>query len=364
MLRLMMPILAVVLLLVALPFNAAANQRQTPGDAASVQGALTAPQPRIPPDGSHLSNIGPITLQWDAPAGTTQYQLQVIPFNGDGPGINLIRNADSQYTIPAPPTWFVILPGMTYSWQVRVTDKTSFAGEGDPSWSPWSPSWRFATPLPNSDTIRPTQPQLGTTATSQNPTLVWTDVNPAIFYYQIQLSSDPLFNTDPFTATAAVYWNLVHGGETAPQNSWAVPSSARLDTSTRYYWRVRPRVQGDGAPINWGQAFWFMTQGDVNTGKPTNPDLTVTDLQVSESTVAAGGLVRVLYTVKNQGVGTSSPVETHAVLSPDCAITRVKQDLGLIDSVGPLMGGQSATSQTLTVTVPMNQPVGAYCLGV
>ncbi len=70
--------------------------------------------------------MGPITLVFDLPAGTTQYHLQVIPFKGDGPGANLIRNAESSFTLQ-PPTLgvgpYVMLPGLTYTWRLRATDK-------------------------------------------------------------------------------------------------------------------------------------------------------------------------------------------------------------------------------------------------
>ncbi|MCX6023623.1 MAG: hypothetical protein NTZ05_18190 [Chloroflexi bacterium] len=353
--------LVIVLLLTALPFTAAAKQQPWEPAPDLAPAALAAPSSPIPPDGTRLSSMGAVTLQWNLPAGSTQYQLQVTPFNGDGPGINLIRNAEGQFTIPSPPTWYVLLPGMTYTWRVRVTDFAGSVSEGDSSWGPWSPSWRFATPQPTAETISPTQPALGTTATSQNPTLVWTDANPGIFYYEIQLSSDPLFNTDPFTATAAVYWNLVHGGETAPQNSWAVPLSARLDADgKRYYWRVRPRVQGNGTPVNWGLPFWFQTIGGDSL---PNPDLSVTTLETGAASVAPGGSVQIQYTIKNLGVGASVTAEVHAVLSPDVNITRLKQDLGPINTVGAL-GSQQSVSQLATVQIPANQPVGSYFLGV
>ncbi|MCX6024422.1 MAG: hypothetical protein NTZ05_22370 [Chloroflexi bacterium] len=220
--------LAIVLLLTALPLTAAAKQQAPQHERPNAPAALPAPSQPTPPDGARLGGMGPVTLQWNLPSGATQYQLQVTPFSGDGPGINLIRSAESQFTILAPPTWYVLLPAMTYTWRVRVTDNPGSVGEGDPTWSEWSPFWRFQTPIPTAGTIQPSEPQLGTTATSQTPTLVWTDSNPGIFYYEIQLSADEFFNTDPFTATTAVYWNLVHGGVTQPFNSWAVPASAQL----------------------------------------------------------------------------------------------------------------------------------------
>ncbi|MCX6024134.1 MAG: hypothetical protein NTZ05_20860 [Chloroflexi bacterium] len=172
-------LLAIVLILTALPFTAAANQQ--PWEQKPPQPAmLPAPDRPIPPDGTRLGSMGAITLQWNLPPGSTQYHLQVVPFNGDGPEIDLIRNAEGQFTIPAPPTWYVMLPGMTYSWQVRVTDKPTAAAPGDPSWSSWAGPWRFTTPNPNADTISATEPVLGGRATSTTPTLVWTDANPGI----------------------------------------------------------------------------------------------------------------------------------------------------------------------------------------
>ncbi|MCX6024129.1 MAG: hypothetical protein NTZ05_20835, partial [Chloroflexi bacterium] len=354
--------LAIVLILTALPFTAAANQQ--PGEQRRTEpAALPAPDRPIPPDGTRFGGMGPITLQWNLPVGATQYHLQVVPFNGDGPGIDLIRNAESQFTIPAPPTWYVMLPVMTYSWQVRVSDSPTGVGPGDPSWSAWAGPWRFTTPNPSADTISATEPVLGGRATSTTPTLVWTDANPGIFYYEIQLSSDPLFNTDPFTATAAVYWNLIHGGQTSPQNSWAVPASGRLDANiSRYYWRVRPRVQGNGTPVNWGLPFWF-TVGPSGGGCLVCPDLAVTDVQLSASNVVAGSQVQVQYTVKNVGAGGSAPTDVRALLSNEVTINRLRTDLGPLGTLSALTSQQSVV-QFATVTIPGNTPVGSYFLGV
>ena len=50
-------------------------------------------------------------------------------------------------------------------------------------------------------------------------------------------------------------------------NTWAVPAGA-LETATKYYWRVRPRVQGDGTPIAWSSHFTFETSGSAATPTP------------------------------------------------------------------------------------------------
>ena len=40
--------------------------------------------------------------------------------------------------------------------------------------------------------------------------------------------------------------------EPAPQpNSYVVPAAFPLEAGEIYYWRVRPRIQGDGDPLPW-----------------------------------------------------------------------------------------------------------------
>ncbi len=217
-----------------------------------------APVLRNPPNGTLLQNMGAITLSFELPAGTTQYHIRLIPFNGDGPGANLIRNPESSFTL-LPPTLgvgpYVILPGMTYTWRLRATNKPAFAPENDPSWGPWTDPFSFTTPPPSADSIRPTNPPIGVTVTSLNPTLTWSDDNPFIFYYEIDVAKDRLF--DRVNPIGPIFSNFVHGGESRPFNSWVVPASFPLEPGCTYYWRVRPRVQGNGTPVNWGLPFSF-----------------------------------------------------------------------------------------------------------
>ena len=70
------------------------------------------------------------------------------------------------------------------------------------------------------------------------------------------MSGDPSFNTDPATATSFVWHKLVHGVVTNPLNSWKMPE---LQPGVTYYWRVRPRVQGDGTPVDWSATWSFAT---------------------------------------------------------------------------------------------------------
>ena len=52
--------------------------------------AITDPGPILTqPPMSDASSMGPL-LQWTQPPSTTWFQVQVIPFNEDGPGINLV----------------------------------------------------------------------------------------------------------------------------------------------------------------------------------------------------------------------------------------------------------------------------------
>ena len=209
-----------------------------------------------PADGALLSDFGP-TLVWTNPSGVTQYHLQVVPFNNDGPGVDVhIGSAGTFFNIPPPPEWYGLLPDMTYAWRVRVSDVSTFVGLDDPSWSDWSVR-TFKTPAVSSATIGLVSPAQGTTLASTQPVaLQWSNSSTAVFYYEIQVSGDPTFNTDPATAISFVWQNLVHGGVTDPPNSWMTPE---LPANGTFYWRVRQRLQGDGTPLAWSTTWSFRT---------------------------------------------------------------------------------------------------------
>lgn len=219
-----------------------------------------------PVGGTALPALGP-SLQWRQPEGTTQFQVRVTPYNNDGPGINLIISdlqlvTKSQYQIEAPDmaaaTNFVMLPGMTYRWEVRVSGAPRTLSEDAPEWSAWSQG-DFRTPPPSSGAITVAFPQNGDPVANLTPQLTWANNDPHIFYYEVQVSKDPSFNNDPATAVAPLYWNLVHGGVTNPANTYSVPQASPLEPGAQYYWRVRPRVQGDGAPVAWSTTWSFRT---------------------------------------------------------------------------------------------------------
>jgi len=208
------------------------------------------------PDVSTVSSDYAPLLTWNLPPGTTQYQLQVIPANNDGPGINLIRSAESSYQVAAPKLGvgnYVLLPGMGYTWRVRVSSAATSLGESDSGWGPWV-TRSFTTAPASAGSIGPVWPAIGSVTNGLTPTLQWRDQNSKVFYYEVQVSRDPLFGSDAF-----LYWELRHGGVSTPENSYTIPSAYPLESGTTYYWRVRPRVQGDGAPVPWSDAWSFVT---------------------------------------------------------------------------------------------------------
>lgn len=261
-----------------------------------------APVISSPGQGQELTTLGP-TLQWSNPAGATQYHLQVIPFNSDGPGVDLHVGApDQSFTIPAPPDWYGLLPDMTYQWRVRASDATTFVELQDPSWGPWA-SGSFRTPKADSSTITAGLPTSGSNVDTLNPLLAWNNTRRDVFYYEVQLSKDATFSTDPATATAMVYWELRHGGVTKPINSYQVPAAFPLETSTTYYWRVRPRIQGDGTPVPWSTTFSFRTSA---TAKPGVQEPVETNPAISGSRIVfvsdREGLPQI-YSVRPDGTG-------------------------------------------------------------
>ena len=226
-------------------------------------GAVSTPQPSLPLNGSSLPGVG-TQLSWNNPAGTTQIQIQVTPLNNDGPGVNLIFGSPIQsYDVP-PPVFgtgpYVMLPGATYTWRLRAANAVTAIGETDSSWGPWSDPRTFTAALPNAGTIQQVGPINGASTTDTTPTLSWKDGNSAMFYYEVQLSSDKNFGDAG--AVAPVFHNLIHGGVSKPENSWTVPDANALAKGA-YYWRIRQRVQatakgGTETGIAWSPAQTFV----------------------------------------------------------------------------------------------------------
>ena len=150
-----------------------------------------------------------------------------------------------------------MLPDMTYLWRMRSTASTRPPEELTvQDWTAWSIRV-FRTGPVTSSTVSLVSPDPEKSIGTLTPTLTWRNTDKAVFYYEVQVSKDPNLSADP--GAPFLYWELRHGGVTVPLNSYTVPQQFPLEPSTVYYWRVRPRVQGDGTPVLWSDVWRFQT---------------------------------------------------------------------------------------------------------
>lgn len=231
--------------------------------------AIIRPGPALtdPPHGSTSTTLGPL-LKWTNPAatGTTSwFQVRVTPFNDDGPGIDLVigdppQVSAQQYQIKSPnfgsadPS-YVMLPGMSYTWRVRTSTLTTNPTEGD--WTAWSDARAFRTPVKASTGITAKAPAEGASVANTRPTLEFASTDNDLFYYEVQVSSDRTFASTP--GSPQLWWELIHAALSTPANSYVIPQQFPLAAAKTYFWRVRPRVQGDGDPAAWSATFSFKT---------------------------------------------------------------------------------------------------------
>lgn len=332
--------------------------------AAAVGGSPTLTSPV---SNSILTSFGP-TLTWTNPPGATQVHLQVIPYNNDGASIDLyFGSATARFSVPPPPAWYGMLPDMTYTWRVRVSDKTTAASLTDPSWGPWVER-KFRTPAVSSSTIMPLTPAVDDTVSTLTPSLQWGNSRTDVFYYEVQLSKDATFNTDPNTATAMIYAEYKHGGVTNPLNSYAVPTDFPLEAKTTYYWRVRARVQGDGVPTAWSDPWTFKT--DVSASPKVTSEVAkfgltpadATNCQITGSAASFSStptLTGLYYGFKYTGLGSIS-VNSYRDDIPRAAIGR---DLDKAEGcVNLFMGLPEGAVSTLVAGPPMTP--GKYRLDI
>lgn len=215
-----------------------------------------------------------IELSLKYPDGATQMHVKGTPANNDGPAVNLIIGPTGTFKVSAPPEWYGFLPGMSYTWRVRTTSSTNpNITEDDPSWTTFQ-GWpgkffdnenaeiKIKTPKRDSSGITAISPQNNELIIARRVPLQWDNKDKDVFYYEVQASKDCSFNTDPQTATAPVWHNLIHGGMTNPLNSWQTPE---LELGAEYCWRTRPRIQGDGTPVAWSETFRFSTPATLKS---------------------------------------------------------------------------------------------------
>ena len=293
-----------------------------------------APTLMSPDEGETVMTFGPV-LTWSNPPGVTQYQVQILPIDGDGPAADVLRSGpDTSLAVPPPPQWYGLLPDMTYTWRVRVSDATDTAGPSDPSWSPWAEG-TFRTPAVTSDTISLVAPPNGGSVTTLRPTLQWANSRSDVFYYEIQVSEDADFDNNPATASGPLYWELRHGETTDPENSYMLSAGFALQPNTTYYSRVRPRVQGDGEPVDWG-ATWTFRTGAADVSTPT-PSPTATRTPTGTPTVTATP-------------GTSTPTVTPGTTTPTA--TRTPTVTGTPGTATPTATGTATSMGTPGTATP------------
>ncbi|MSQ09412.1 MAG: hypothetical protein EXR52_00165 [Dehalococcoidia bacterium] len=137
-------------------------------------------------------------LAWSNPASVRYTQVQLIPANNDSPGVDLILGPVNRFAVPAPPGWYGMLPDMTYSWRVRLTASLLEPSIESATWGPWVQT-NFRTPAIAASVVSGASPAEGSTVGSRTPTLTWASSRPDLYYYEVQLSKDGSFNTDPQT---------------------------------------------------------------------------------------------------------------------------------------------------------------------
>ena len=133
---------------------------------------IELPTPALtgPAAGATSTDFAP-KLAWNLPTGATQVHVQVIPANNDGPGVNLILDADTSLQLAAPKLGvgnYVLLPGITYTWRVRTTSATTAMGENDPGWSSWV-TRTFKTSSASANTVSAAAPSNGGMVDSLRP---------------------------------------------------------------------------------------------------------------------------------------------------------------------------------------------------
>ena len=188
-----------------------------------------------------------------------EFHLQIIPAKNDGPGIDLhpaeVANA---LAIPAPPQWYGLLPDMTYTWRVRVSDAPVWVALDHASWGPWAEAV-FRTPKVGAITLVPITPLLAETVTTASPAIIFSNNRTDVCYFQLQVSKDPAFNDDPATASAPVYSRCC----TAACRRRGIRTGIRQ----RCRWRTKPRTTGGCVPES--RAMGRRTRG--HRGTPSRP---------------------------------------------------------------------------------------------
>ncbi|MBI3241005.1 MAG: hypothetical protein HYZ49_01765 [Chloroflexi bacterium] len=179
---------------------------------------LPAPTMNFPQGGNTPPTTRPL-FDWVNVAGATSYTFQISTNQAFSPLLLNLNVSASAYTPTAD------LPRNTLLyWRVRAN-----ASAGPGAWS--RTRYFYSANPPGVPTLL--SPAAGAKVTGNKPTLDWSDSVPAATFYEVQISTDPLFGTA-----------LGRGqGGRANQSAYAVETAL---LPGNYYWRVRA-VAGDAA---------------------------------------------------------------------------------------------------------------------
>lgn len=235
-----------------------------PGPPPAPAGPVQLPPPTNLTPAFKMSSWSPtLQLRWLVPAGTRWVRVEVIP---SGP-VNVItppwpepvvKSVANSITIAMPQIGvgnYVLLPDQEYIWTVQASGAVDQPSPSDASqWGAAAQS-SFRTPKPNSAlTVGVVSPQNNRDVDERNPLLRWTDRDPGVFMYEVELSTDKAFKS------ADAYTGLIHGGQSSPLLS-VVPHAGSdgppidLLPSTTYYWRVRAAT--NSRDVSWAGPWSF-----------------------------------------------------------------------------------------------------------
>lgn len=107
---------------------------------------------------------------------------------------------------------------------------------------------------PANDGVRLEGPEDRSTVTSLWPTLSWAFTDPGQRLAQVQISADR-----DFGGTSFLYWETQDADRSPTPHQYTVPEAYPLRPGIRYYWRVRPVVEGQ--PGAWSAEKRFVTPG-------------------------------------------------------------------------------------------------------
>ena len=169
-----------------------------------------------PPPGD-ASSMGPL-LQWTQPPGTTWFQVQVIPFNEDGPGINLVIG-DSALVQAAQ--YQVLWPQLRQRRpQLRAIARHDLplagahehgADESHGGRLERLGGEQLQDPAGQQQHHHPGGAAVLRGGAHAHPDVDLGKLQPAVFYYEVQLSKDYEFGPNAF-----LYSEYVHGGASTP----------------------------------------------------------------------------------------------------------------------------------------------------